>query len=125
MSRVSIYDRIGGASAVSLAVDDFYERVMGDPSLVSYFDGVDMARLKGHQRAFIAAAIGGPEVYTGQSMDEAHAGLDITAEAFGRVVDHLVATLTSLGVDNETIGSIGAALAPLQDQIVTAPSVAR
>jgi hemoglobin len=118
--KVSIYAKIGGAPSVSLAVDGFYERVIGDPSLAHYFEGVDLARLKSHQRAFIGAALGGPETYPGRDMAAAHAGLGITAEDFGRVVQHLVDTLTALGVDEETIASIGEALAPLQEQIVAA-----
>ncbi len=113
----SIYDDIGGAPSVTAAVDDFYVRVLGDPMLAPYFEGVDIDRLKSHQRSFIAAAIGGPEIYAGRSMKEAHAGLDITPEAFDRVVDHLVATLQGLGVPAETIATIGGALAPLKSDI--------
>jgi truncated hemoglobin YjbI len=50
---MSIYDQIGGAAAVSAAVDDFYVRVLGDDSLAPYFEGTDVSKLKGHQRAFI------------------------------------------------------------------------
>lgn len=119
---MSIYDHIGGAASVAAAVDDFYARVMADPDLSGYFDDVDVNRLKGHQRSFIAAAIGGPEVYDGHPMAEAHADLKITPEAFAKVVDHLVATLSGLGVDEETITAIGGKLAPLEGEIVTAGS---
>jgi hemoglobin len=119
---MSIYEKIGGAPSVAAAVDDFYRRVLGDQSLSPYFEGVDLERLKAHQRAFVAAAIGGPDPYTGRDMAEAHAGLGITPEAFGSVVGHLVATLTALGVDQDMIGAIGAKLAPLEEQIVTSPA---
>ena len=113
----SIYDSIGGADAVSAAVDDFYVRVLADPTLSPYFEDTDLDRLKSHQRAFIAAAIGGPELYQGRSMKDAHARLRITPGAFDRVVEHLVATLDGLGVPAETIGAIGGALAPLKSEI--------
>lgn len=116
---MSIYAKIGGAPSVSAAVDRFYERVTGDPSLAPYFTGIDMPRLKSHQRSFIGAALGGPETYSGHDMAAAHAGLGITADDFDRVVQHLADTLASLGVDDETIATIGESLAPLQDQIVT------
>jgi hemoglobin len=116
----SIYDDIGGAASVTAAVDDFYVRVLGDPTLAPYFVGRDIDRLKAHQRSFIAAAVGGPEIYTGRSMKEAHAGLDVTPGAFDRVVEHLVATLDGLGVPAETIGAIGGALAPLKEDIAAA-----
>jgi hemoglobin len=47
-------------------------------------------------------------------------GLRAAGSAFDRVVGHLVATLTSLGVDDATIGEVGAALSPLRSDIVTA-----
>lgn len=116
---MALYDEIGGAPAVGAAVDGFYQRVTADPDLAHYFDGIDMARLRGHQRAFIGAALGGPEPYLGRSMDEAHAGLAITAADFDAVVEHLVAVLVDLGVPMTKVEAIGAALAPLKDQIVS------
>ncbi|WP_432927071.1 group I truncated hemoglobin [Microbispora sp. CA-135349] len=114
----SIFDQIGGSGAVAAVVDEFYTRVVDDPMLRSHFTGVDMAKLKAHQRSFVAAALGGPQEYRGKSMDEAHAGLGITAEEFDQVVFHLAGALESCGVDDETIGSIAGALAPLKEQVV-------
>lgn len=122
---MSIFDQIGGHAAVTAAVDDFYRRVIADPELTPYFDGVDMKRLKGHQRSFIAAAIGGPEPYLGRSMREAHAPFNIAPPHFDRVVEHLVETLTDLGVSGDIIGQIGAKLAPLKDEIVSPGTAAR
>lgn len=121
---MSIYDAIGGAPAVGAAVDRFYVRVLADPRLAGFFTGVDLHRLKTHQRAFIAAALGGPDIFSGRDMAAAHAGLDITDAHFDAVVDHLVATLTELGVPDEQITRIGATLAPLRHQIVPASDLA-
>lgn len=119
--KAGIYDTIGGADAVASAVDQFYERVLADPDLIDYFVDVDIRRLKAHQRSFIAAAIGGAELYRGRSMREAHAGLQVQLDHFDKVVAHLVDTLSSLGVPEEVIRQIGAKLTPLRDEI--APSV--
>lgn len=120
--KVSIYDSIGGAGAVAVAVDRFYDRVLADPELAGYFTGVDIAKLKSHQRSFLAAAIGGPEVFRGRSMKDAHAHLHVRPEHFDRVVTHLVGTLTELAVPTEVIEQIGATLAPLKDDIAPAPA---
>lgn len=120
---VSIYDSIGGSSAVRAAVDAFYARVLADPQLAPFFTSTDLQHLKAHQRAFIAAAIGGPEIYQGRDMAAAHAGMAVTEADFDGVVAHLVDTLAGLGVPEETIGQIGGALAPLRGEIVTAPAV--
>jgi hemoglobin len=118
---MSTYDSIGGAPAVRAAVDDFYARLLADRQLAAFFTGTDLQRLKAHQRAFIAAAIGGPEIFTGRELASAHAGLGIGDGDFDAVVGHLVGTLTALGVPENTIEQIGEALAPLRGAIVTAP----
>jgi hemoglobin len=118
---LSIFDSIGGAPAVRVAVDELYLRLRDDPALAEYFVDVDMARLKAHQRAFVAAAIGGPETYSGREMAAAHRGLGITGRDFDAVVRHLVDTLAGLGVPTPVIARIGARLAPLRADIVTAP----
>lgn len=117
---MTIYDSIGGAAAVRAAVDDFYDRVLADPELAPSFEGIDRQRLKAHQRSFIAAAIGGPEIFAGRDMASAHAGLGVTDAQFDTVVAHLVDTLNALGVAQDTIGQIGAALTPLRGSIVAA-----
>jgi hemoglobin len=113
-----IYERIGGASSVSAAVDRFYEKIWADPRLADYFEGIDRARLKAHQRAFMLTTVGGPQVYNGREMREAHAGLGITDAAFDQVLTHLATTLTELGVDETIIDEITGALAPLRADIV-------
>ncbi|MGH8906779.1 MAG: group I truncated hemoglobin [Egibacteraceae bacterium] len=116
--QASIYGRIGGAPSVSAAVDLFYEKVWADPALQGHFAGIDRARLKSHQRAFVTAAVGGPQAYNGREMDKAHAGLGITDGAFDKVVAHLAASLTELGVDQACVAEITGALAPLRANIV-------
>jgi methyl-accepting chemotaxis protein len=114
----SIYDRIGGAPALQAAVDAFYVRVLADPALKPFFEKTNMAALKMRQRAFFGQALGGPEVYRGRDMRSAHARFQITQKHFDKVAGHLVDTLQSLGVDQETIGEIVAAVAPLAAEIV-------
>jgi hemoglobin len=118
---MSTYASIGGAPAVRAAVEDFYARVLADRRLAPFFAGTDLERLKAHQRAFIAAAIGGPEVFSGRDMASAHAGLGIADGDFDAVVGHLAGTLTGLGVPEDTIAQIAGALAPLRHDIVTTP----
>ena len=122
MPRNTIYDEIGGEPAVEAVVDEFYERVLSDPDLMSYFQGRDMARLKAHQRALVTLALGGtPEEYNGRMMHPAHAGLAVTDEAFDKVLDHLLAVLTGVGVPPGTSATILAILRPLRTDVVQSP----
>jgi hemoglobin len=118
---MSLYARLGQEAGIRTAVDDFYERVVGDPQLAHHFTGVDLPRLRRHQTALLVQVTGGPVEYAGRDLAVAHAGLEITPVDFDRVVEHLVATLTALGVPAEDIGAVGAALTAHRDDIVTAP----
>ena len=118
MSDETLYQRIGGESAVQLAVDRFYQRVLADRSLSHFFTGANMGRLKAHQFAFLSQVLGGPRQYSGASMSQAHAHLAIEQHHFDSVALHLVETLKELRVPAEIIGEITRELIPLSDQIV-------
>ena len=115
----SIYDAIGGETALAAVVDDLYERVTGDPELAGFFAGTNMAKLKGRQVEFFAAALGGPHTYTGATMREAHRGRGIGQEHFDLVAGHLIAALSAAHVPGETINHITGLLGPLAPEIVS------
>jgi hemoglobin len=115
----TIYDAIGGDTALVAVVDDFYGRVLADPDLGAFFAGTNMTRLKGKQVEFFAAALGGPLPYTGASMRDAHRGRAIAQRHFDLVAGHLVASLAAAGVSDATVTQIVAAVAPLASDIVT------
>jgi hemoglobin len=117
---MSLFERLGQEAGIRTAVDDFYVRVVADPQLAPYFEGIDLPRLRRHQTALLSQVTGGPVEYTGRDLAAGHAGLGITPEDFDRVVGHLVATLTALGVSAEDIGAVGEALTAHRDDIVTA-----
>lgn len=119
---MSIYADIGGAEALESVVEDFYVRVLADDELAGFFTGTNMARLKGKQVEFFAAALGGPNPYTGAPMRQVHQGRGITAHHFGLVAGHLSDSLTAAGVPEDLVGQIIAAVAPLADEIATARS---
>ena len=124
--RSTIYDEIGGEPAVNAVVDAFYERLLADPDLMSYFDGRDMPRLKAHQRALLTVALGGTTAeYTGRMMQPAHAGMAITHEAFDKVLGHLEAVLLGAGVAPVTAARILAILQPLRGDVVQSMAAVR
>ena len=118
-AEVTIYEAIGGEPALVAVVDDFYVRVLADPQLAGFFAGANMPKLKGRQVEFFAAALGGPDVYQGAGMREAHAGRGISQADFDKVAAHLVAALAAAGVPAETVAQIAGAVTPLADDIVS------
>jgi len=122
VNETSLYERVGGEPAVSAAVDRFYDRVLADPELRDFFNGVSLSRLKAHQFAFLSQVLGGPKQYSGASMRNAHSRLAIEQRHFDGVAFHLVETLRELGITEEIIAAIAAAVTPLSQQIVNTPA---
>jgi hemoglobin len=109
----TLYDKIGGYGALEVIVEDFYCRVLDDDHLSVFFAGSNMNRLKDKQVEFFAAALGGPEPYTGAPMKQVHKGRGITIHHFNLMAGHLKDSLRAAGVPPETIAEILAAIAPL------------
>ncbi len=115
----SLYEQVGGAPAVELLVDRFYERLWADSSLQKYFTGIDRVDLKRHQRMFLNLALGGGEAYTGRPLPEAHRDLRIDNAAFDKVAEHLTITMRELEIDESAITIIDGAVKGFRPQVVT------
>jgi hemoglobin len=121
-AAVSDYDAIGGGPAVSAVVNDFYERVLGDPQLAPYFEGVDMPRLKRHQVLLVTQVLGGPKNYDGRSLEEAHEGLGIDHDDFAAVAGHLTGAMRDAGVPDDIVMRAIAVVAASEPDIVESRS---
>ncbi|MDX5363115.1 MAG: group 1 truncated hemoglobin [Zoogloeaceae bacterium] len=110
MAEASLYQKLGGMPAVNLAVDMFYDKVLADDRLKHFFAGLDMGRMRDHQKKFLTYAFGGTATYDGKNMRDAHARLvtnmGLNDTHFDAVVENLAAVLTELGVAPELIGEV-------------------
>ncbi len=102
----TLYERLGGAAAITPAVNIFYRKVLADDRIKHFFDGVDMHRQILKQVDFLTLALGGPNKYTGADLKSAHAHLvtkGLNDTHFDAVVENLGATLVELNVPGELI----------------------
>src|SRR5919108_1617591 len=102
----TLYDRLGGAPAVTAAAELFYRKVLADDRIAEFFDDVDMERQGAKQAAFLTMVFGGPNAYTGRDLRTAHANLvarGLSDGHFDAVVENLAATLRELGVGEAEI----------------------
>jgi len=114
----TLYDRLGGEAGVEAVVEDFYERVLSDDSLVEYFESIEMDDLRAHQREFITMVTDGPSDYDGPDMRTAHAHLDLTDQDFAAVAGHLDEALRAAGVADEDREAVMSAVADLEDDVL-------
>ena len=83
-TNMTLYERLGGVFAIAAVVDEFINRIMDDPRLNAN-PKVDEAHHRVSRAGFkylvteqVCQATGGPQRYTGRSMHDSHAHLDIT-----------------------------------------------
>lgn len=108
----TLFEQLGGAEAVNLAVDKFYERVLADERIKHFFAKTDMAKQRAHQKAFLTYAFGGMDKYSGSDMREAHKTLvleqGLNHEHFDAVAEDLMLTLEEMGVSEELRAQVAA-----------------
>lgn len=115
----SLYERLGGQTAIVAVVDDFVGNVAADPGINGFFAKTDIARLKRLLVEQICAASGGPCTYTGRDMKTAHAGMGVQETHFGALVNDLVKTLDKFNVPEKEKNELLAVLGPMKSDIVS------
>ena len=106
---MALYEEIGGEASIDAALDKFYPKILGDPRVSFLFEGIDMARLRKHARAFLTMAFGGPNQYQGRDLRAAHrraVGQGLNEALFEVFMGHFRATLEELAVPSAKIAEI-------------------
>jgi hemoglobin len=120
----SLYDRLGGKTAITAVVDEFVGRVAADKRINSFFmatasDPKRLANFKSNLVDQICEASGGPCKYKGKDMKSAHAGMGIGDADFGALVEDLSAALDKFKVGSAEKNDLLGALGPMKKDIVT------
>ncbi len=108
VAQKSLYERLGGQSAIAAVVDDFVPRTAANPAVNFTRQGQPRAweatpenieKLKKHLVQFVSIATGATDVtYEGRDMVAAHQGLNITDAEFDALAADLAASCDKLGV---------------------------
>lgn len=117
----SLYRRMGGYDVIAAFVDDFFGRFDADPALAPYLGGLNAAaqgRVRQHFIDFICAETGGPCLYNGRDMVDAHRGLGIPPEHFDGVVRHMEAALGAQGVGSREASELLTALRATRPDVI-------
>lgn len=114
----NLYERLGGQDAITKVVDVFYEKVLADETVNHFFTGTDMEKQRRHQSLFISWALGGPNQYSGKSMELAHKGMNLNDEHFGAIANHLSASLREFNVSDEDINQVLEKLTTMKNDIL-------
>jgi hemoglobin len=115
----SLFERMGGAPVVAKVVDQMLDLSMADPRTKRSFQKINLKRLREKLNEQVCALSNGPCQYTGDSMKEVHAGLDITDAEFNGLVEHLITALDDNGVGLREKNELIKLLAPMKRDVIT------
>jgi hemoglobin len=123
----TLYDRLGGIYNIATVVDDFIDRVMGDPRLNAN-PRVDEAHHRVSPAGFkylvtemVGWASGGPQQYSGRAMRDSHRHLLITEDEWRAFTDDLQQTLDKFAVPHPEQDEVKAIVESTKEAIVLAP----
>lgn len=100
--EATLYDRLGGGSAVYAITDNFIDRALADPRVNFEREGHahswtatpdSVARLKLYWAQFVDMLCDGPQAYEGPNIAETHHGMDISEGEWLALLDDLKKTL--------------------------------
>ncbi|GGN83743.1 hypothetical protein GCM10011579_072840 [Streptomyces albiflavescens] len=120
----SLYERLGGIYSIATVVDDFIDRIMVDDRLNAN-PRVDDAHHRVLPPGFkylvtemVGEASGGPQRYTGRTMEDSHRDLRITPNEWEAFMDDLNQTLDKFGVAERERSELVAIVRSTRDAIV-------
>src|SRR4051794_4435921 len=126
----SLYDRLGGVYSIAVVIDDFIDRVMGDPRLNAN-PRVDEAHHRVSAQGFkyyvteqVCWAAGGPQTYSGRTMADTHRDLLISGEEWDAFMDDFHQTLAKFSVPDRERGELDAIIESTKGDIVTSEAAA-
>ena len=114
----NLYETFGGREGLVRIKDDVMVRWLANPRTRPFFEGADQARLKGHLVEQFCVIMNGPCTYTGRTMAESHAGMNVNEGSFYALVEELQKTLNAMNVPFRAQNRLLAALAPMHRDII-------
>jgi hemoglobin len=114
-----LYDAFGGQTGIRALMDDFVGRLKADPRLAEAFKDANAGNLAKQLSDQVCQLSGGPCVYKGPSMKEAHANMDVTRTDFNALVEVLQLSMDARGIPFTRQNQLLALLAPMHRDVIT------
>ena len=108
MAEPTLYERLGGIFAIAAVIDNFSDRLIKNPKIVNANPELHewhtetyktrLPGLKWGRTWWVAMKAGGPFLYTGREMRDAHFDLQISPEVFDEVTQELINAMDDFNV---------------------------
>ncbi|MHB8448263.1 MAG: group I truncated hemoglobin [Rudaea sp.] len=117
-ARDALYRELGETPGITRVVDRFFLRINADARINTLFAHVDHDDLRRLVIEQLCQASGGPCVYSGRSMEDAHSGLNLSNADFDAFIGDLRSALDEAKVGKAAQRQLLALLEPMRPQIV-------
>lgn len=113
-----LFDAFGGQTGIRALMNDFVGCLKADPRLADTFKEANSANLASQLSDQVCQLSGGPCIYKGPTMKDAHANMDVTRTDFNALVEVLQLSMDARGIPFTRQNQLLALLAPMHRDVV-------
>ncbi|KXI28100.1 group I truncated hemoglobin [Paraglaciecola hydrolytica] len=117
-TQMSLYDELGGKDTVAQIVDNFIHEIEYNKTMFTYFAESDIERFREKLNEHLCLLANGPCTYTGDTMEQVHAGMNISESDFNLGVDLFIAAMTKANVPHTVQNKLLAKMVPTRKEII-------
>ena len=114
----NLYQQLGGKPVIAQIVDNFISEIEFNQQMFAFFKDTDVDRFREKLNEHLCLLADGPCQYTGDPMDEVHAGMQISEADFNLGVDLFIAAMTKAGVPHPMQNKLLARMVPTRKEII-------
>jgi len=114
----SLYLALGERPGIQKIVEGMLLHVAKDPRIVEFFRRVDIVRVRDKLVEKFCVEAGGPCTYTGDSLAEAHKGMNLSRSDFNALVENLIDAMDDQHIPVPTQNRLIARLAPQRGEVI-------
>jgi hemoglobin len=115
----ALFQSFGGKPGIDRLVDRFVDSLLADPRVKDSFKDSNLRRLRTQLKSQLCQLTGGPCVYEGRDMIEAHSKLGVDEAQMNALVEDLQDAMRAAEIPFRTQNKLLALLAPMKRDIVT------
>jgi len=114
----SLYHALGERPGIQKIVEGMLLRIARDDRIYKYFAKVDIVRVRDKLVEKFCVEAGGPCTYTGDTLEEAHKGMNLSRSDFNALVENLIEAMDDQHIPVPTQNRFIARLAPQRGEVI-------
>ena len=115
----ALYQTLGQKTGLVALMDDFVPRLLADPRMKPFFEKTNQVNFKQQLVDQLCQVSGGPCVYKGVDMKNAHSNFDINKGHFNALVEVLQQSMDAQRIPFGAQNKLLAVLAPMHRDVIT------